>query len=135
MDITGYIIDVITAVNSVIALNSDVYCSQRRFGSEPNFLVRHFFFFSTSVPKGLSYPATAPSLNIKEGNDYSAVNVSAVGPTVETTFEVRTVICRTVHNAVSEFLPVSANENLRILALIFTFRIHCGIRIPSLTYF
>ena len=49
-----------------------------------------FAFFRTSVPKGLSYPSTAPALNIV-GNDYSRVNVSSVGPSVETTFEVGTV--------------------------------------------
>ncbi|CAB4012788.1 Hypothetical predicted protein, partial [Paramuricea clavata] len=41
----------------------------------------------TSVPKLLNYPATAPVLNIKNNNDFSAVNVSAVGPRVTVTFE------------------------------------------------
>ena len=59
--------------------------------NKPQFVSLSYFFLSTSVPKELSYPATAPALNIKPGNDYSGVNVSAVGPKVETTFEVRTV--------------------------------------------
>ncbi|XP_028391032.1 integrin alpha-PS2-like [Dendronephthya gigantea] len=40
-----------------------------------------------SVPKLVNYPKTAPSLNIIKGNDYSAVNVSNVGPSVKVNFE------------------------------------------------
>ena len=47
-----------------------------------------FGFFSTSNPKLLNYPATAPTLNI-QNNDFSAVNVSNVGPNVTVTFEVQ----------------------------------------------
>jgi hypothetical protein len=36
----------------------------------------------------LNYPAIAPVLNIQSNNNFSAVNVSAVGPLVTVTFEV-----------------------------------------------
>ena len=56
----------------------------------PNALILSCFF-STSNPKGLSYPAKAPTLNI-QNNNFSAVNVSSIGPLVTVTFEVQVLV-------------------------------------------
>ena len=51
-----------------------------------NFTHAVIFICSVSVPKLVNYPSTAPSLNVRNG-DYSAVNISSVGPLVKVTFE------------------------------------------------